>query len=116
VAILELVAQDANWRLPGTVPHYSGSYKVLSGVTGFFQALNANLGIEAFEPREFVADGDRVLVIDWSRVRVKSTGRIFDSRWVMAFRVRDGKIAEFEEYTDTQALAAAYDVSSGAAR
>ena len=29
----------------------------------FFQKLYANVGIEAFEPRQFVAEADRVLVI-----------------------------------------------------
>jgi ketosteroid isomerase-like protein len=33
---------------------------------------------------------------------------------VMAFSVRDGRIAKFDEYADTQALAAAHDVSSRA--
>ncbi len=75
----------------------------------FFQKLDANVGIEAFEPLEFVAEADRVLVIGWSRGRVKSTGCMFDNRWVIAFSFRDGKITNFEEYADTQALAAVSD-------
>ena len=50
-----------------------------------------------------------VLVTGWSRGRVKTTGRMFNNRWVMAFSVRDGKITQFEEYADTQALAAAHE-------
>jgi uncharacterized protein len=111
-AVLALVAEDVNWRLPGTVPHYSGSYKGPNGVADFFRELDANIGVELFEPRDFVAEGDRVLVIGWSRGRVKSSGRIFDNRWVMAFSVHDGKVTKFEEYADTQALAAAHDLSS----
>ena len=37
---------------------------------------------EAFELCEFLVEGDRVLVIGWSRGRIKSTGRMFDNRWV----------------------------------
>ena len=111
-AVRALVAEDVIWHLPGTVPHYSGTYKGPSSVADFFQNLYANVGIEAFEPCEFVAEGDRLLVIGWSRGRVKNTGRAFDNRWVMAFTVRDGRIARFEEYADTQALAAAHDVST----
>jgi len=40
---------------------------------------------------------------------VKITGRTFNNRWVMAFTARDGKITQFEEYADTQALAAAHE-------
>jgi len=73
------------------VAHYSGTYEGPVSVTDFFQDLYANLEIEAFEPREFVAEDDRVLVIGRSRGQVKSTGRTFDNSWVMAFGVRDGK-------------------------
>ena len=111
-AVRALVAEDVIWYLPGTVPHYSGCYKGPSSVADFFQNLQANVGIEAFEPCEFVAEADRVLVIGWSRGRVKNTGRAFDNRWVMAFTVRDGRIGKFEEYADTQALAVAHNVST----
>ena len=111
-AVAVLVTEDVIWHLPGTVPHYSGTYKGPSSVGDFFQELNANVEVEAFEPCEFVAEADRVLVIGWSRGRVKSTGRMFDNRWVMTFSVRDGKIKKFEEYADTQALAVAHAVSS----
>ena len=78
-------------------------------MAGFLRELNANVRIESFEPSEFIAEADCVLVTGWSRGRVKSTGRIFDNRWVMAFNVRDGKITKFEAYADTQALANAHE-------
>jgi uncharacterized protein len=110
-ALVALVVEDVIWRLPGAVPYYSGTYQGASNVAGFFQKLNASVDIEAFEPREFVAEADRVLVTGWSRGRVKSTGRLFNNRWVMAFMIRDGKVARFEEYADTQALAAAHEAN-----
>lgn len=112
VTVLTLIADDVVWRLPGTVPDYSGTYEGQTSAANFFEKLKSTVEIEGFEPRDFVAEGDRVLVTGWSRGRVKSTGRMFDNHWVMAFSVRDGKIIEFEEYADTQALAAADDVSS----
>jgi uncharacterized protein len=42
-ALLALVAENMVWRMPGMVPHYSGTYRGPRGVAGFF------------EPREFVA-------------------------------------------------------------
>ena len=115
IAVLrDLVAEDVIWRLPGKVPHYSGTYEGPDRVADFFQGLFANVGVEAFEPREFVAEADRVLVIGQSRGRVKNTGRTFENRWVMAFIVRDGRIANFEEYADTQVLADAHEVNSHA--
>ena len=110
--VLALIAEDVVWRLPGTVPDYSGTYEGQTRAANFFEKLKSTVEIEGFEPRDFVAEGDRVLVTGWSRGRVKSTGRMFDNRWVMAFSVRDGKIIKFEEYADSQALAAADDVNS----
>jgi ketosteroid isomerase-like protein len=97
------------------LPYYSGTHNRSGSVADFFQKTNANVGIEAVEPREFVAEADRVLVIGWSRGRVKSTGRMFQNHSVAAFTIRGGKIARFEEYADTQALAAAHEVLSRAA-
>lgn len=64
----------------------------------FLQKLRAHVEVEAFEPAEFVAETDRVLVVGWSRGRVKRTGWMFDTQWVMAFSIRDGKIKKFQEY------------------
>jgi uncharacterized protein len=111
-SVLELIAEDVVWRLPGTVPDYSGTYEGQTSVVNFFEELNSTVEIEGFEPLDFVAEGDRVLVTGWSRGRVKSTGRMFDNHWVMAFNVRDGKIIKFEEYADTQVLAGAHDLNS----
>ena len=74
-AACALVAEDVVWHLPGTVPHYSGTYKGSGGVAAFFQELTTTVGIEAFEPQEFVTAANRVLVTGWSRARVKTTGR-----------------------------------------
>jgi uncharacterized protein len=51
-ALIALLAEDVIWDLPGSVPHYSGTYKGQSRVAGFFQELDANVELEAFEPRE----------------------------------------------------------------
>jgi ketosteroid isomerase-like protein len=63
------------------------------------------LEISFLEPREFVAQGDRVLVVGFSRGRVKATNRAFENNWVIAFTVRNGKVTNVREYVDTLALA-----------
>ena len=74
------------------------------------------LEISFFEPREFVARGDRVLVAGFDRGRVKATNRTFEGHWAGAFAVRNGKVTNFREYVDTLALARAFEtVASGAA-
>jgi ketosteroid isomerase-like protein len=68
-----------------------------------------------FQPREFVADGDRVLVVGWERAKVKATNRTVELDWIMSFTLLNGKVAKFREYTDTKALADAYGAAARAA-
>jgi len=115
-SVTALLAADVTWQVPGTVPHYSGTYKGASSVIRFFQKLKDNVVIEAFQPAEFVAEGEIVIVTGWSRGRVKSSGGVYENRWVMVFGLRDGRIAKFEEYADTQALALAHGIAGSVAR
>jgi hypothetical protein len=64
------------------------------------------------EPPEFVAQGDRVLVVGFSRGRVKATNRTFKDHWVFAIIVRNRKVTNIREYVDTQALARASEIDA----
>ena len=44
------------------------------------------------------------MVLGTSREGPKGTGRLVDFRWVHVFRLRGGKIVEFEEPADVSAL------------
>ena len=59
------------------------------------------------EPREFVAQGDRVLVVGFARGTIKATNKTFEDNWIFAITVRDGRLTNIREYVDTQALARA---------
>ena len=59
------------------------------------------------EPPEFVAQGDRVLVVGVATGKIKATNKSFKDDWVFDMTVRDGKVTKIREYIDTQALAQA---------
>ncbi len=113
-SLLALMADDVEWAIPGTDLPTSGNYRGVDGVAKFFQTLVADVEILDFQPREFVADGERVVVVGWERVKIKSTNRVADLDWVMAFTVRNGKVVNFREYTDTKAIAEAYQTAASA--
>lgn len=113
--LLSLMAEDVDWHIPGAGLPIAGTYRGRAGVSSFFQKLAAETDILEFQPREFIADGDRVLVTGWERVKVKATNRSIELDWIMSFTIRDGQVAVFREYTDTKALADAYESSAGAA-
>ena len=113
--LLALLSDDIEWQSPGEGLPLAGTYRGHDGVANFFQKLSQDSDILAFEPREFVAQDDKVVVIGWERARVKATGRTAEVNWVMAFTVRGGKIAQFRQFADTLAWANAHASTSQAA-
>jgi len=114
-SLLALLSEDIEWQSPGLGLPLSGTYRGHSGVTSFFQKLSREFEILDFQPRQFVAEGDQVIVVGWERAKVKATNRVIELDWIMGFTVRDGKVTKFREYTDTLAIASAYQASARAA-
>ena len=81
----------------------------------FFQKISEMFEISFLETREFVAQGDRVLVVGFDRGRVKATNRAVEGHWVMAFTVRNGKVTNVREYIDTLALARGFELAASSA-
>lgn len=63
------------------------------------------------EAREFVAQGDRVLVIGFAMWRIKATNRTWEDYWVFAITVRNDRLTNIREYIDMQALARAAEMA-----
>jgi uncharacterized protein len=110
--LLALLAEDIEWTVPGEGWPLAGTYRGHAGVAGFFQKISEMLKFSLLEPREFVAQGDRVLVVGFDRSRVKATNRTFEGHWVMAFTVRDGEVTNVREYIDTLALARGFEMAA----
>jgi ketosteroid isomerase-like protein len=107
-AILGVLDENVRWSHPrgGVIP-WGGERRGHVGATEFFAALIQHLDVERFAPRAFVAEGDYVVVTGVERMRVKATGRSYEVEWVHAFTLRDGRVTEFAEYTDTATIEAA---------
>ena len=109
-ALLELMTDDIEWTLPGpAVVPIAGTYKGRDALGEFFAKLGANIEFQKFEPRQFVAEGNLVLVLGSEQGIAKATGKSFSSEWVHAMTVRDGKVSTFRAYIDTAEVAAAFD-------
>jgi ketosteroid isomerase-like protein len=114
-SVLALMAEDVEWMIPGAGLPVAGIYRGRDGVASFFQKLAAEFEVLEFQPREFLGDGDRVLVTGWERSKVRATNRTIELDWVMSFTLRDGKVTNFREFTDTKVIADAYESSAAAA-
>ena len=109
-AVLDLLSDDVEWvyQGPPAIP-FAGTRHGREGVANFFSVLGETLEFERFEPREFVAQGDRVVVVGFERNLIKSTGRAFEQEWVHDFTLREGKISKVRSFEDTAAYVEALD-------
>jgi uncharacterized protein len=107
--LLNLFADDIDWELDQTdnVP-FSGARHAKDQVAQFFRQLGENQNPLQFAPREFIAQGDKVIALGHYAWSVKTTDRVYESDWAEVFTIRDGKIAGFREFANTAAGAAAY--------
>lgn len=106
--ILNALTDDVEWQEPpGGAPPFQGTYRGREGVGRFFQALAAAVEVEAFAPREFLAQAETVVALGSYRFRAKKTGTSYETGWAMVWRFRNGKVARFEIYKDSAAEAAA---------
>jgi hypothetical protein len=87
---------------------YAGTRHGLAQVREFFTTLDASIEVQTFEPREFIAQGDRVVALGRWTGRVKTTGREYASDWAMAWTIKNGRVTAFRSYEDTHAMAAAF--------
>lgn len=105
--LLALVAEDIEWIIPGEDWPLAGTHRGHAGLTRVLQKASDEVEMTYPEPPEFVAQGDRVLVVGVAMGKIKATNRTFKDDWVFAIAVRNGKLTNIREYIDTQALARA---------
>jgi ketosteroid isomerase-like protein len=102
-----LVAQDIEWIIPGENWPLAGTHRGHAGVADVQEKASREIETAYPRPPEFLAQGDRVIVVGTAMGKIKATGKRFEDEWVFDMTVRDGKVTRIREYIDTQALARA---------
>jgi ketosteroid isomerase-like protein len=105
--LLKLCAKDIEWIIPGDNWPLAGTRRGHAGLADLLQTQSETVETSLTQPSEFVAQGDRVLVIGFAKGRIIATNKTFEDDWVFAITVRNGKVSKIREYIDTQALARA---------
>ena len=108
--LMALSAEDIEWIIPGEDWPLAGTHRRHAGLENLLQKANETVETSYPEPPEFIAQGDRVLVVGSATGRIKATNRTFEDHWVFAITVRNGKVTNIREYIDTQALARASEM------
>jgi uncharacterized protein len=112
--LLKLYTDDVEFVIPGAsqaIP-YAGIYRGKEAVATFFTKLHEAMEFERFEPVEFIAQGDKLVALGYAKGQVRATGHSEEEEWAHVFQLRDGKVSRFQVYTDTAAVAQAFQPSS----
>ncbi|HXG42994.1 MAG TPA: nuclear transport factor 2 family protein [Dehalococcoidia bacterium] len=95
-AILAQLADDVAWHEPPAgPPPFGGLHRGREAVGRFFQQLGELVEAEEFQPRQFLAQGERVVALGSYRFRVRETGRAWQTDWAMLWDFRDGQVVRF---------------------
>jgi len=116
-ALVATLAEDVRWTIngPADVVPYMGAREGRDAVVEFFAQLSESETITKFEPREWVAEGDKVVVVGVSEAEVRATGKQYGLDWVHVFTLRDGFISDFREFFDTARVVDAFRAASKSA-
>jgi len=81
--LLALSVEDIEWTIPGEKWPLAGTHRGQAGLADLLQRAS-EMEISYPEPPEFVAQGDRVLMVGFARGKVKATNRMFEDHFVFA--------------------------------
>ena len=105
--LLALVTEDIEWIIPGEGWPLAGTHRGHAELAAVLQKASDEIETTYPTPPEFVAQGERVLVVGVATGKIKATNKPFKDDWVFDITVRNGKVTNIREYIDTQALARA---------
>ena len=113
--ILAKCTDNVDWIMPEIEnASFGGQRRGRDAVSEFFSRMDAEEEVLTFEPKEFIAQGDRVVALGKYAAQVRATGNTYESDWVHVFTVKDGKIASFQEFFDNAAATRAFQKAATA--
>ena len=114
--ILDRLDEGIVWKgVYGAAPHVptAGERRGKAQVREFFKQVAESVSFSRFEPKEFIASGDKVVALG-HYTATTPLGKAFDSDFAMVFTLHSGKVTDFQEFTDSAAVNAAYAVGMSA--
>ncbi len=112
---LNLFSEDASWDSPDmeNVP-LETTFTGRDNIGKFLTEIDEYEEFLKIEPREFIAQGKRVVVLGELQVRSKITDKQYNSGFVHIIEVKNGKAISFLEYFDNAAAGKAHTATKAA--
>ncbi|MGQ0622259.1 MAG: nuclear transport factor 2 family protein [Panacagrimonas sp.] len=108
-AILEMLDENVviEFYGPSVIP-YAGTYNTKAEARKFFETVLSSVDIHQFEPQEFIAQNDKVIVTGHLRLTARATGGTIESDFVHVITVRDGLWLRFRDFMNTAVAVVAF--------
>ncbi len=107
--IAELVSENIDWLVAGNtkvVPWIGRKYGK-KGVAEFYAQIRSQISSEHFEIKDLLIKDKRVVAIGELASRVKKTGKLIETEFVLDMCIEEGLITRFRMFEDSYAVSKA---------
>jgi uncharacterized protein len=105
-SLLDMFTDDAvihETASAGVLP-WGGVQDGRKGAAEFIMAVGESLEPQQFELQEYIAQGNKVVVLGYQRAKAKPTGRPYEIEFVHLWSLHHGRFTEFWVFNDTAGL------------
>lgn len=100
-AVLDTLASDISWTEAEGGPYGGVSIGPDQVLQNVFMKLGGEWDGFSAIPREFITQGNTVVVLGDYSASFKATGKNFNAPFAHVWKLQDGKAVSFQQYTDT---------------
>ena len=98
-AVIDSVHPESHWTYIGANPQLTkADFVGKASVRKFFDGIIERLEFTEFSPKEFIVQGDTVVVFGSEAGKVKATGQMFRNEWAQKYVVHDNQITRMTEH------------------
>ncbi|VAW23858.1 hypothetical protein MNBD_ALPHA11-1289 [hydrothermal vent metagenome] len=101
-ALKDTLSENIKWIYhgPDAIKH-ADTYSGKAGVMKFFDNVNEHVEYLDFQPNQFIAQGNMVIVLGNEKQKILKNGEILEQGWVQIYTVNSDLIDKMEEFSDT---------------
>lgn len=100
--VVKVLHPDLAWTEAEGFPYYSGTWRNPQDVVEkLLMPLMRDWADFSATPHDFIAQGDRVVTLGTYRGIFKATGKAMRAPFAHVWQIADGKLQQFDMYTDT---------------